>query len=448
MISKVSKRAIISFCASILLCSLFIVITIINRSNIEKVTMEQLMTEKSIKVTEVISKLLYKTQILAALAIQTNGEINNFEQVAATIVDDPSILNVLIAPNGIVKYVYPIAGNEQVLGLDFYSEGAGNKEALLAKEKGQLVFGGPFDLVQGGRALVGRSPVYIDDSNGIRQFWGIVSVTLKYPQVLDGAGLSILETQGYVYEIWRMNPDTNEKQIIAKSQNAREKGMRYIQKHIPILNADWYFCIAPVHEWYQYIETWILSVIGLIMSLLIGFIVQNNQELKNVKTELEIMVHLDHLTGLINRKGLFLEVNNLISKNKKFWLHYIDIDQFKRINDTYGHSIGDLFLIQFKDVVLKHITNNHIFGRIGGDEFVLIHIVNDLHDVDEDAIWQKIEEDLAEPVYVTDFSKVLLTFSRGCARYPKDGYSIDELIVSADRKMYQHKKEKKIINRI
>jgi len=124
--------------------------------------------------------------VLSALVIQNDGEIENFKQVAAIIIDDPAILNVLIAPSGVVSDVYPLQGNEAVIGLDFFGEGAGNKEAVMAKETGQLVFGGPFDLVQGGQALVGRLPVWIDMPDGNNAFWGLVSVTLKFPQILDG----------------------------------------------------------------------------------------------------------------------------------------------------------------------------------------------------------------------------------------------------------------------
>lgn len=183
---KISTKTIVSFLLSLTLCFSVIVTILNNTINLEKTSMEQIALEKSVKINDALSRLLHKTQVLSALVIQSDGEIENFKQVAAIIIDDPAILNVLIAPSGVVSDVYPLQGNEAVIGLDFFGEGAGNKEAVMAKETGQLVFGGPFDLVQGGQALVGRLPVWIDMPDGNNAFWGLVSVTLKFPQILDG----------------------------------------------------------------------------------------------------------------------------------------------------------------------------------------------------------------------------------------------------------------------
>lgn len=93
-----------------------------------------------------------RQEILSALVIQSDGEVKDFESVAATIVDDPAIRNVILAPAGIVSHVYPLKGNERVLGLNYFLEGEGNREAVMAKKFGQLVLGGLFNLVQGGQA--------------------------------------------------------------------------------------------------------------------------------------------------------------------------------------------------------------------------------------------------------------------------------------------------------
>lgn len=141
---------------------------------------------QSNKITNVLSKLLYKTQSLASLIIQNNGEIINFGKTATAMVDDSVILNVLLAPAGIVQEVYPREGNEAVLGVEFFSEGAGNREAVHAQKTEQMVLGGPFPLVQGEEAQVRRLPIYLDDGKGGKRFSGLVSVTLKFPQALDG----------------------------------------------------------------------------------------------------------------------------------------------------------------------------------------------------------------------------------------------------------------------
>ncbi|MDO5114728.1 MAG: CHASE domain-containing protein [Synergistaceae bacterium] len=175
-----------------------------NKQNMERAQMEQLVTVRGAKVNDVICKLLYKTRVLSALVVRNDGRVVDFDRAASTIVDDPSIRNVLLAPGGVVKYVYPLEGNEKVLGLDFFSEGSGNIEAARAKETGTLVLGGPFDLVQGGQAIVGRLPIYVGDEKNDENFWGIASVTLNYPEALNGAELDELRTRGLAFEIWRI----------------------------------------------------------------------------------------------------------------------------------------------------------------------------------------------------------------------------------------------------
>ncbi len=437
---KWSAVAIAAFCLSLALCLSLFAIMIQNKSSIERMSMEQLMMEKSVKINEVISKLLYKTQALSALVIQNNGEFGDFERVAATIMDDPAILNLVIAPNGVVSNVYPLQGNEPLIGFDLLGEGAGNKEALEAKEMNQLVFGGPFQLMQGGEALVGRLPVWVDAPDDRKRFWGLVSVTLKYPQALDGAGLDVLKAQGFAYEIWRVNPDNNERQIIANSEGMDTIHTRFIEQYMPILNADWYFRISPVRMWYEHPENWTLIFIGLCVSVLIGFIVQNNMELKAVKGELENMVCTDPLTELKNRKGLFHSLETLMERQERFQLYYIDLNHFKQINDTYGHNIGDYVLREFSKRIQKHLDQNFLCARISGDEFVIVHVGDQAIQGEVEYVWSNIYHELEAPIVRVGHEDVFLSFSRGMAAFPEDGQSLDELIHCADTKMYEQKR--------
>ncbi|MDL2293131.1 response regulator [Ruminococcaceae bacterium OttesenSCG-928-D13] len=285
--SRPVRPAVATFFVVLLLCALLIVWAMGNRLEADRSAMEQLIVEKSVQVTDRISKLLYKTQALAVLAIQPGGGIANFDEAAAALVDDDAILNVLMAPNGVVSAVYPLAGNENVLGLDFFQEGAGNKEARMAKDTGELVIGGPFTTVQGRQALVGRLPVWTEGPNGGEEFWGIVSVTLKYPEVLEAAVLDSLEGQGLAFEMWRINPDDGQRQIIARSSYAYDQDAPYVEKELFILNAIWNFRISPVRAWFQYAETWLLSLVAFVISALAAFIVQSNTRLKRMRTTLE-----------------------------------------------------------------------------------------------------------------------------------------------------------------
>lgn len=437
-----SKQIILlisTFTISVCVCFSITAMYIHNKSHMEYAQMEQVVLVNANKINNVITTLLYKTQVLAALAVQKDGNSSAFDQVAATISDDPAIKNVLIAPNGIVSNVYPLVGNEEVIGLNFFEPGQGNAEAIEARDSGLLVLGGPFDLVQGGQALVGRLPIYTKDSSDHPSFWGLASVTLYYPQALDGAGLDQLQNEGFAYEIWRISPDTGERQVIANSNYSYDPGARYVEKSITILNTTWHFRISPVKSWQQYPETWIFGIIGLIISGIIGFFALNAYNLKVIKTELEILTYVDPLTGALNRRGILTALTELLRKpDCKFVLCYMDLDKFKFFNDNFGHNIGDKILQQFSDSFTKKITKKHLFARMGGDEFVLVF--KDTDSVAESqALFDVVKHELNHS-YVDECLKgIPITFSVGKAVYPSQCQDLDDLLHFADRDMYQNK---------
>lgn len=443
-VSRQVLKPCVAFLGVLVLGLALTLLTIQQRLRLEELTMERLIIDKSIKITETISSLMAKTQALAALVIQNNGIVGDFERVAATLADDPAILNLLMAPNGVVQYVYPLPGNEGVLGYDFFSEGPGNKEAQLAKDTGNLVFGGPFKLVQGGEALVGRLPVWFTDKeSGEQIFWGVVSVTLKYPEVLRGAGLSTLGLEGFAYEIWRTNPDDGQRQVIASNMENTVQGARHMETHMPILNANWYFRLMPVRAWYEYPEHWMMIAATLFVSLAMAVITHNNTELRSVKITLEDMLRTDSLTGARNRTGFFYEIRRMLRSNTEFVLYYMDFNRFKQINDDFGHSAGDHVLEEFCTRIGRHAGKSRFLARLSGDEFALLWESGKTplaaRDAEEKAFWDAVTCEFTQPVYEADGNAVYLTFSIGKATYPHDGNDIDSLLCCADNRMYQNK---------
>jgi len=375
---RFSGKAIVSFVASLILCGILISTAIFNRDHIEKLEIEQIILEKSVRINEVISRLLYKTQALSLTVIQGDGDVHNFDQIASTIVaDDPVILNVLLAPDGIVSKVYPLNGNESVIGWNFFSEGAGNIEAMTAKDSGSLIVGGPFKTVQGGQALVGRLPVYIDTPDETGKFWGLVSVTLKFPQILEDVGLETFHAHGLAYELWRMNPDTNEEQVIAYNDEHTRRKSHFFEREIHIVNAVWFLKVWPAYTWYSHIESWVFVVIGSFICFLVLFVVQNNSELRQMKSFFEEMAKIDPVTGIYNRRyldeNLKRVINSLSRSNGTLSLLMIDVDLFKKYNDAYGHSNGDICLRTIAEILGAHLLRADDFvARYGGEEFVVV----------------------------------------------------------------------------
>ena len=414
---------------------------IMHKTKLQTLSLEQVMAEKSLEIHRVVARLLAKTQALAAFVIQSNGNIQDFDRFAAAILDDPAILNILVAPAGIVRGVFPLAGNEKLLGYSLLGLGAGNREAVKAMEEEELVFSGPFELMQGGGlALAGRLPVYLR-AGGERTFWGLVSVTLKYPKVLEAAGLDAFSAVGGDYELWRVNPDDNKRQIIAAS-GVHPEGTRHIERHISFFNTDWYFRILPVRAWHEQGENWLLLLTGCILSTLVSLLVYSNSCLRRAKCALEWAVHTDSLTGVLNRAGLFHKLDDLVRDRVPFHVYYFDLNHFKQINDTFGHATGDEVLRTFCRRFTNHLDASHIFSRIGGDEFVLVQLAAAVSDARSRRFWEEIKEEFSLPLYAAGDALLRLTFSTGVASFPEDGETIDALIICADMRMYEQKHAK------
>jgi hypothetical protein len=288
---KIHLKAAIAFFIAFLLCAFVGSITIQNRMNAENERMERLILEQSYRLNQVISRQLYRTQALAALVIKGDGTVENFQEIASVIASDvPALAAFLLAPGGIVVDAYPLEENPTVIGLDFFDEDdhEGNREAMYARDTGTLVMGGPFILRRGVMGLTGRHPVYINNATGELDFWGLVAVSLTFPEALDDAQLSMLEHQGLGYELWRINPDTLDRQVIAGNKELSPDGA-YIERAVNIHNAQWYFRIFPVRSWFEYPETWLLFFGALSISLFVAFIIQN-KELEMTKSKVSIML--------------------------------------------------------------------------------------------------------------------------------------------------------------
>lgn len=114
-----------------------------------------------------------------------------FNQYAETVISrEPALVNLAAAPDLVVRYVYPLQGNEAVIGLDYMSIPAQRDAVLRVVQTGSMVIAGPVDLVQGGRAFVGRAPVYVSGPDGAERFWGIVSSPMLAETIYQMAGLN------------------------------------------------------------------------------------------------------------------------------------------------------------------------------------------------------------------------------------------------------------------
>lgn len=167
----------------------------------------------------------------------------------------------------------------------------------------------------------------------------------------------------------------------------------------------------------------------------------NIDERKRAQQELHHRAFHDELTGLPNR-AMFMDALNRTKhraerRNDVFLLFFVDLDDFKAVNDTHGHRLGDLLLREVALRLRLCLREGDLVARLGGDEFVVL-VESDDRKEDAAVIAQKMLAALA-PDYVFDDKVLKVTASIGVSRYPHDGTEIAELLRRADAAMYSAK---------
>ena len=162
-------------------------------------------------------------------------------------------------------------------------------------------------------------------------------------------------------------------------------------------------------------------------------------ELHQANQRLETLAHEDSLTGLANRHALERHLDNLTRKQAPFAVLFIDLDHFKRVNDTMGHAKGDRLLREMADRLRHRLRSQDMLGRLGGDEFVAVLKGTE---AEEDAarVARKLIEEVARP-YRLDENELSIGASIGVARFPENGETASTLLRNADTAMYQAKAE-------
>jgi diguanylate cyclase (GGDEF)-like protein len=165
------------------------------------------------------------------------------------------------------------------------------------------------------------------------------------------------------------------------------------------------------------------------------------RKLKNKNNELYILASIDSLTKIRNRRSYFLkssaQLHDAILEDKNFCILMIDIDHFKKVNDTYGHSVGDKVLIEFCNII-NSLIEEEIFGRIGGEEFCITFFNKNNKDIC--VISENIRKKCADSVIKIDNENINFTVSLGLS-CRNNFTNIDEILQVSDDLLYKAKKE-------
>ena len=171
-------------------------------------------------------------------------------------------------------------------------------------------------------------------------------------------------------------------------------------------------------------------------------------ELRHLQEKLAALALRDPLTGLANRR-LFNELLAAgLARTKRsgqpLAVVFLDLDDLKRVNDTYGHDVGDLVLCETAHRLASIVRGADILARLGGDEFVVVYEPND---PDSDNLIQRIDHALSEPITITPSVAIHCTASIGYTDTRTVGRDPSELLTAADEAMYEMKRARRAVQR-
>lgn len=402
-----------------------------------------------------VSRALSATHFLS-LEVQLHGGVmDDFDSYAKHILHTiEGVSNLQLAPGGVIKQIYPLAGNEKAIGHNILRDDPRRAEAHLAIQEQRLTLAGPFELVQGGVAVIGRNPVFLQQGHGEpgagQQFWGFVSALIYLEDLLAMTELAELESKGYHYQLTRLHPDSGENQIIAASQKVLED--QAFSSLIEVPNATWTLSISHPMTAYQQqlIQGYIASLLIAIAAAIACIYVQRQPEklrrvVKEKTKELEYLAYYDPLTGLANRRLLLEHLNKRCQQGEQHSecsaLLFLDLDDFKCVNDNRGHDVGDYLLTEVSARLKQGVDKKDIVARLGGDEFaILLRGVESYEQIA--SIAQQLIYSVQQPVMHSD-EACRVSVSIGIARIPRDASSVNEALKCADLAMYQAKNEGK-----
>ena len=374
------------------------------------------------------------TDTLEQILISEDGQIARFYRIAKEMMTD-SIQSIQLAPDGVVTDIYPEVGDEDGK-IDLLNDETYGELSCYAKDNHVLAMQGPFEFEQGGFGIAVQKPVYLKDEDAMDQeaFWGFAIVIIRVPDIFEDS-VKALSDFGYYYRLSKtISPWENTYEDVYSSGAAElENPVSYV---FGMGGERWKLEVMPQGGWFVGDSYEILiggTLIVLLLSGLTAALLILNENQKKFKK----LAVTDALTGIYNRHGFDALVTQYLKQHPA--THCIgvqfDIDDFKLINDLYGHAAGDLALQALAEGMKKSFPKKAILGRNGGDEFCIF-----LPNCTYEQIQEKIEQ----------FTKMRRTFeyegenhafsiSLGYAEFPRYADSYSKLMHCADAALYEVK---------
>lgn len=372
------------------------------------------------------------TDTLQQILISENGKIDRFDKVAEKMMK-ASVQSIQIAPNGVVTEIYPEEGNEAGK-IDLLNDKDRGEISRYARDQHMLVLQGPFELKQGGYGMAVRNPVYLEDENGEEYFWGFTIVIIRVPDIFSESERA-LANFGYQYRLSKtVSPwDTTYKEVYCSG----EEIVHPASYNFEVGGEQWRLDVMPKGGWLNSGQLYIVLGAGIWIVLLLTGLTGAWVNLVENRKNLQRMAITDSLTGIYNRQGFDEQVIAYMKKHPMSHcvVAQFDIDDFKLINDMYGHASGDRALQCLAENMRSNFSDDAVLGRNGGDEFCVF-----LPDCTGEGVKEQMKQFAEMPkTFSYKEEEYAFSISIGYAEYPTCAKNRAQLMRCADAALYEVK---------
>ena len=379
-----------------------------------------------------IMKGVIVTDTLEEILVSSGGKIDKFDQVAKDMMAD-TIQSIQLAPDGVVTEIYPEEGNEAGK-IDLIHDEERGEISRYARDHHVSVMQGPFELKQGGYGIAVRKPVYLEEEEKKETFWGFTIVIIRVPEIFADS-VKALSDFGYQYRLSKtVSPwDPTYEEVYSSGDELTDP----VVYTFGIGDSQWKLEIMPQSGWISNKRSNEVLGGGIFIVLLLTGLTAILMVFDEHRKRFKKMAVTDALTGIYNRHGFDELVERYLKQNpgKSCVGAQFDIDDFKIINDVYGHASGDRALQLLSESMQKFFSQNAVLGRNGGDEFCIF-----LKDCTCEQAKLRIEQfTKVRRCFPYEGEEHTFSISLGYAEYPLHARNYSQLMHCADAALYEVK---------
>ncbi len=341
--------------------------------------------------------------------------------------------NVGLAPDNELRYVFPYEGNEAAIGLRYEDVPEQWPAVQRAMQERSTVMVGPIDLIQGGRGLIVRTPVYLEDG----RYWGVLTLVIDSESLFEAAGFAE-SADGTLHALRWAPPSDPGAPIIRGDPDVFDRSP--VIQQIVVPGGQWELASLDIQAAEDLAASSpLLRITGWFIALLLATLAFLLVD-RRIRAAWQAL-H-DPLTRLPNRRMFRTRIERILrtrsANGSRLAVAYIDLNGFKAVNDTHGHSVGDRVLAEVARRLADRAESGEMVARLGGDEFAMLIERAE----SDDAVRARVDE-LLEGIgrAAADLAPDCpLGAAAGVAFHPDDGDRVEVLLAVADQRMYADKR--------